>query len=315
MPPGELMTGVASMMSEPANSAPPVVRSADLDASFRYCARVTRGAARNFYHGLRLLPRPRRKAMFALYAYMRRIDDIADSAECDAAKIAAEIESWRQKTRLALSGDVPPDESPLWPALMDTVRAYGLPAAILEEALDGQAQDASHRPFENSEELRRYCRRVAGTVGVATVMIFGNRGGEEALRLAEGRGIAFQITNILRDVREDAGRGRCYLPLDALAREGLSADCVLEGRSPEQVARVVAAMCEFAAGLFSESKPLDAMIEDESRPAMRALTGLYREILMKIEADPARVLRERVSLAWHDKARIVLRSMMRSSGA
>lgn len=288
-------------------SSRPVPTSATpgLEASRRWCERITRRAAKNFYYGLRLLPEPRRSGMYALYAYMRAIDDVADEAPSGGeSRALRELDRWRALTHRALESGEPPDDSPLWPAFIDMAARSATPVRLFDDAIDGQARDLTGGAFATFAELDAYCYRVAGTVGLASTMIFGNLGGDAALDLAVKRGIAFQLTNVLRDVNEDAGRGRCYLPADELAAAGVAADELLVPERRAGVVGVLRTLAERAEGYYRVSEPLDGWIENESRPTLRAMTRIYRSILDRIVADPERVLRERVSLSLAAKLRI-----------
>lgn len=274
-------------------------------ASRRYCERMTRQAAKNFYYGLRLLKEPRRSSMYALYTYMRAIDDIVDGSPPDAKDAARrEVERWRGLTREAVANGIPPDDHPMWPAFIEMMRRHAMDPQLLYDAIDGQARDLSSEPFTDFAALERYCYQVAGTVGVASVIIFGYRGGQPTLELAVKRGLAFQLTNILRDVREDAGRGRMYLPLDELAAAGLSHGGLLDPAKKDAAAEFIRAQAARAAGFYAASASLEALVDDESRPTLRAMTRIYRSLLAMIEKEPARVLRERVSLSLVAKLRI-----------
>ena len=276
-----------------------------LAASRRFCERMTRQAAKNFYYGLRLLKEPKRSSMYALYTYMRVIDDIVDNAPVGThEKARGELERWRELTREALASGAPPDDHPVWPAFIDMARRHGYYMSAFDDALDGQARDLSSEPFANFSALERYCYQVAGTVGVASVIIFGHQGGKPTLDLAVKRGIAFQLTNILRDVREDAGRGRLYLPADELGAAGLSRADLLDGAHEARAGEFIRVQAARAAKFYAESAPLEASIDEESRPTLRAMTRIYRSILTMIEEDPPRVLRERISLSLVAKLRI-----------
>jgi phytoene synthase len=169
----------------------PAVPELAIERSRRYCRNLSRAQARNFYYGMKLLPEPRRSAMFAVYAYMRRLDDIADNDEGFSFDQRLEaLNAWQERTHCALAGLMVEDD-PLWPALADAVERYGIPADIFDEAIEGQRLDLQPRPFHNFEQLRDYCHRVAGVVGLASIHIWGYAGGEQTEALAIDRGIAF----------------------------------------------------------------------------------------------------------------------------
>jgi phytoene synthase len=282
---------------------------ARLARSREYCRQVTRSAAKNFYHGLKLLPPAKRSAMFALYAFMRYIDDIADDDNSrPIAQREADLEQWRQQTHAALRGEIPSDHD-LWPAFATMVQQYKIPGVLFDDAIAGQHQDL--RPVEPAtfDELRQYCYRVAGVVGVASIHIWGFTGGEKTISLAIDRGIAFQLTNILRDVREDAARGRIYLPREDLTAAGLADQDLLTMRGGDKFAQLIRFQAARAESYFEKSDPLDSHIERDSRSTLATMTEIYRGILKKIAADPLRVLHERISLSTVAKLRIAWRAM------
>jgi len=281
-----------------------------LETSREYCRQLTRAAAKNFYYGLKLLPPQKRSAMFALYAYMRQIDDIADDNDGRSVEQReSDLEQWRILTHAAVRGELPAQANhDLWPAFSDVVQRHRIPATLFDDAIAGQRQDL--RPVEpaNFNELREYCYRVAGVVGVASIHIWGFSGGAETESLAVDRGIAFQLTNILRDVREDAALGRIYLPREDLAAAGLSDEDILRGRGSEKFGQMIRHQAARAESFFEISQPLEERIDRDSRPTPMAMTDIYRGILKKVAADPLRILQERVSLSVLSKLRIAWRA-------
>jgi phytoene synthase len=277
--------------------------------SFRYCQEVTRQQAKNFYYGLKLLPEPRRSAMFALYAYMRAVDDIADGqAGRPVSERNKSLELWTRQTREALGGKIPDHSSPLWPAFIDMTRRYNVPGYVFEEVIAGQRQDLDGPIFEDFEPLKQYCYRVAGVVGVASIHVFGFSGGEETIELAVKRGIAFQLTNILRDLREDALRGRIYLPRQELKAAGVADQDFLVGKISDSFLKLMRDQINRAQSYYQQSSQLESRIESASRPTLAAMTEIYRGLLEKISADPGRVLTRRVSLSVLSKLRIAWRA-------
>ena len=275
-----------------------------LEKSRNYCEHITRTQAKNFYYGLKLLPDAKRAAMFALYAYMRRVDDIADDEDGRSIpQRLGDLEHWRGQTRTALEGQL--DEcaaDPVWPALIDAVGRYHIPAMIFDEVIEGQRQDLEPIPIHNFEELQTYCYRVAGVVGLSSIHVWGYQGGEETEALAVDRGVAFQLTNILRDLREDAARGRCYLPTEELSAMKLSAEDLLQGGN--EFREMMRFQINRAERFYQQSAALEDRIDRDSRPTLRAMTEIYHGLLKKIAADPERVLSERVSLSVLSKLRI-----------
>ncbi|HWE01374.1 MAG TPA: phytoene/squalene synthase family protein [Tepidisphaeraceae bacterium] len=280
-----------------------------LERSRTYCEQLTRTQAKNFYYGLKLLPESKRAAMFALYAYMRRVDDIADDEDGRSVlQRLDDLESWRIQTQAAVQsqlGEEPCD--PVWHALSDAVRRYSIPLSIFDEVIEGQRQDLEPRPFDNFEQLRVYCYRVAGVVGLSSIHVWGFDGGEATQAMAIDRGVAFQLTNILRDLREDAARGRLYLPSEELAAMNVSADDLQHGGAG--FCEMMKFQIDRAESYYRRSADLEERIERDSRPTLRAMTEIYHGLLGKIAADPERVLSERVSLSVLSKLRIGWRAL------
>jgi len=280
-----------------------------LERSRQYCEQLARSEARNFYYGMKLLPQPRRCAMFALYAYMRLVDDIADGLDGQSvAQRRAALDAWAASTQAATAGQVPADGQPLWPAFVEMVQRYAVPPYVFSEVIAAQRQDLDGAALQTFEDLKQYCYRVAGVVGVASIHIFGFEGAQATIALAIDRGIAFQLTNILRDLREDARRGRVYLPQEELAAAGVSAADLCDGRGTQRFGEMMSRQIERARQYYQKSAPLEERIERDSRPTLAAMTQIYRELLEKIAADPTRVLRQRVSLSPLSKLRIAWRA-------
>jgi phytoene synthase len=276
-----------------------------LELSYAHCRGVARNRARNFYYSFVLLSKPQRDAMCAIYAFMRRCDDLSD--EPGATKQA--LEDWRSALHLALAGTHGAD--PCWPALADAVRRYRIPPAYLDEMIDGVESDVEPRHIETFDELYRYCYLVASVAGLSALHIFGFDS-ENALPLAEKCGVAFQLTNILRDVREDAQRGRVYLPREDLARFGLTREEILACEDSERLRRLLAFEAGRARGYYRESAPLLGMIHPGSRASMRALVEIYSRLLERIERSGYDVLPRRIRLSAAEKIVIMLRAAIRS---
>jgi phytoene synthase len=293
----------------------------DLPASRNYCEQLTRLQAKNFYYGLKLLPEPKRSAMFALYAYMRLVDDIADNEDGRSVrKRIDELETWRAHThRILDGGDPQPFGSngagsvtdvgrQLWPAFSEMVRDYRMPRKIFDDVIAGQRQDLEPEPFETFEQLHTYCYRVAGVVGLASIYIWGFEGGAETESLAIDRGVAFQLTNILRDLREDAARGRIYLPNEDLAAMNVTEDDLKATRGGKAFRELMEFQIQRAEDYYTRSQPLEERIQRDSRPTLVAMTQIYHRLLKKVAVKPERVLRERVSLSLISKVMIAWRA-------
>ena len=286
-----------------------------LEASYTHCHQVMRQAARNFYFGMRLLPEAKRRAMHALYAFMRYIDDLTDGPEAGDQRSEirgrrlevsdgplAALERWRVLTHAAIAGD-PACAHPLLPALADTVRRFGIPATILDEAIDGQIQDLRQSRYDTFAELYQYCYRVASTVGIAALYIWGFRD-QRALQLAEQRGVAMQLTNILRDLKEDAARGRQYLPTEDFARFNVDPAHLDRGRYVEDLIHFEVARAD---SYYSSSAELESLIDNDARPTLAVMTSIYHGILRRIAARPHLVLIRRVGLSTFEKLGLVAR--------
>lgn len=295
------MTIGGSLVSS--DTAPAVfMQGAALDRSRQYCEQLTREKAKNFYYGMKLLPEPKRSAMFALYAYMRLIDDIAD--EEDGRSLTSrlsDLETWRRRTHAVLQGRDTPNDSDVWPAFADMVHRHGLPAELFDDVIAGQQQDLRPHVFETFDGLYEYCYRVAGTVGLASIYIWGFEGGQETQRLAIDRGVAFQLTNILRDLREDAARGRTYLPREDLTAWGMDDESFRASRGGEPFCELMQFQIARAESYYEQSRNLDARIARDSRPTLVAMTEIYHGLLRKLAIEPERALRERVSLSLMTK--------------
>jgi 15-cis-phytoene synthase len=285
-----------------------------LAQSRAYCEHLTRTKARNFYYGLKLLPDLKRSAMFALYAYMRLVDDIADEEDGRSLpQRVADLESWRLQTHAVLEGRAAHDGQEFWPAFADVVRRYNLPLKIFDDVIEGQKQDLDFKPFDNFEELFAYCYRVAGVVGLSSIYIWGFEGGDDTEFLAVQRGVAFQITNILRDLREDAFKGRIYLPREDLATMRITEEDLRQGNGGKHFLDLMRFQIARAEAFYEKSAGLESRISADSRPTLIAMTEIYRGLLKKVACQPERVLRERVSLSLFSKLRIGWRASRSAS--
>ncbi len=273
-----------------------------LDDSYAYCRRVARARARNFYYSFVLLARPQRNAMCAVYAFMRHSDDLSDEPGAN----QAALEQWRGALDDALAGHC--ERNPMLPAFHDTVTRYQIPPRYFHEMIDGVASDLEPRRFETFDQLYRYCYQVASTAGLATIHILGFDS-PEALPLAEQCGIAFQLTNILRDIREDAARGRIYLPAGDLAHFGVSEDDIRAGlRTPEFI-DLMDFETDRARRYYKESRPLLHFIDRRGRASLAALVSIYSRLLDRIERSNYDVFARRISLPAAEKSWIVLRAL------
>jgi phytoene synthase len=277
--------------------------SVELPRSYQYCRKIARTRAKNFYYSFVLLSREQKDAMCAIYAFMRYCDDLSD----EPGAAAAPIERWREDLTKALAGGTT-SPSPLWPAFRDAVERYRIPHEYFYEMIDGVLSDVEPRHIETFDELYRYCYQVASVVGLAIIHIFGFEQ-REALPLAEKCGIAFQLTNILRDVREDAGRGRIYIPREDLTRFGVTPEDLREGRKSESFARMMEFEAARARRYYDESRPLLNLIHKRSRSSLWALITIYSTLLDRIRQSNYDVLARRIRLSTFEKSFIVVRAM------
>ncbi|MBA3809992.1 MAG: squalene/phytoene synthase family protein [Solirubrobacterales bacterium] len=319
--------------------------ASDLARDYAQCEAITRRQAANFYYGIRLLPRERRQAMSAVYAFARRIDDIGDGGLAAAEKLRLLDTEAIALRKLEAGGDPLPcghghGHDPVIAALGDARSRFALPDGALGALIDGVRMDVEGRSYESFEELVLYCRRVAGAIGRLCLAIFALRrdriGLAEAEALADDLGVALQITNILRDVREDAENGRVYLPAEDLRRFDLLggeemgataahiAELARAASSPqlaaqhaEELARM-AALIRFQAARgrewFARGMTLGALLDRRSAACLLAMAGIYRRLLDRIERDPLAAFATRMSLPAHEKALVAARGMFGRGG-
>jgi phytoene synthase len=280
----------------------PAIES-EVERSYDYCRRVARKRAKNFYYSFLLLSAQQRKAMCAIYAFMRYCDDLSD--EPGATRGA--MERWRGELEEVLEGRF--SGHPVWPAFHHTVRRFGIPHDYFREMIAGVASDLTPRRIETFDDLYRYCYQVASVVGLTIVHIFGFDT-RTALPLAEKCGIAFQLTNILRDIREDAAKERIYLPLEDLRRFGVSAEDLGAGNRTEAFMRLMHFEAARARSYYQESMPLLDLVHPRSRPSLWALITIYSRLLERIEKTGYDVLSRRVRLSTLEKSWILARAFV-----
>ncbi|GHG40756.1 MULTISPECIES: presqualene diphosphate synthase HpnD [Streptomyces] len=288
--------------------------SAPVQAAYSYCEAVTGQQARNFAYGIRLLPADKRQAMSALYAFSRRVDDIGDGTLAPEEK-HERLEGTRALLDRVRKGDVAEDDTdPVAVALADSARRFPIPLEGLDELIDGVLMDVRGATYRTWDDLKVYCRCVAGAIGRLSLGVFGTQPGaadaERAAEYADTLGLALQLTNILRDVREDAGNGRTYLPAEDLARFGCQ-DGFGSATPPPgaDFAGLVHFEVRRARALFAEGYRLLPMLDRRSGACVAAMAGIYRRLLDRIERDPGAVLRGRVSLPGPEKAYVAVRGL------
>jgi phytoene synthase len=280
------------------------LNDSNLDASYGFCDDLSRREAKNFYWSFRLLPADRRRSMSALYAFMRHTDDLADEPGDPSAKAEA-LRRWRIDLDDSLAGRA--EAWPGLPALADTVARHGVEPKYLHAVIDGVEMDVTPRAYSTFDELYAYCYRVASAVGLCCLSIWGYRSeGGKAEALAEACGVALQLTNILRDVGEDARNGRVYLPADELARFDVGPDD-LRAAAPTRGARALfESQARRAYSYYEKAAPLAALVAPIGRPALGAIAGIYRALLDEIVRRDYNVLDRRVRLPAWKKAAITV---------
>jgi phytoene synthase len=277
----------------------------ELSDAYRECERITWSQARNFAYGIRLLPPPKRRGLAVVYAFARRIDDIGDGTMPAQEKISA-LNAARQQI-LDLSR--PPAGDPVLLALADVERNFPVPITAFGELIDGCVADVRGTSYQSFDDLLYYCRCVAGSIGRLSLGIFGtSRDMTQAAELADSLGVALQLTNILRDIREDHQNGRVYLPAEDLAKF----DCdpaTLDQSASAGFIRLVEFEAERARDWYVTGWKLLDRLDRRSAACTGAMAGIYRRLLDRIAAEPAAVLRGRTSLSGREKAMVAARAL------
>lgn len=287
-------------------TAPSVRSERQLREAYDYCREVTRRSSSNFYYAFRLLSPRRRSALYAVYAFCRFVDDIADDAgRREAGRL---LTCWRGELERVFTGT---PTHPIGRALADTVRQFPLERRHFADLIRGVEMDLTQRRYESFERLYEYCYRVAATVGLLCVDIFGHSN-PSARDYAVDLGIAFQLTNILRDVHEDARRGRVYLPLDDLDRFDCTPDELLVGRYSPRVAALMAFECGRARAYYLRARGALAPEDRASLAAAEAMRLIYQRLLDRIEARQFDVFGKRVTLPRYRKVTLALCAWGRS---
>ena len=285
--------------------------SLTVSESYAYCRDVSRRRAKNFYYSFVLLKNEQRDAMCAIYAFMRYCDDLSDDAGI--ADRAAAIAGWSADLTATLAGKPPVKSSSaaaaLWPAFADAVARYKIPHQYFHDMITGVSSDLEPRKIDTFDQLYDYCYHVASVVGLTIIHVFGFDS-PAALKLAEKCGIAFQLTNILRDVREDAENDRIYWPAEDLARFGVTPAELRSKTLTPALRNMLAFQAQRARAYYQESAPLVGMVHAGSRASLRAMIGIYSRLLDKIIAADYDVLSQRVRVPTWEKMWILLRSRL-----
>ncbi|MGA7293920.1 MAG: phytoene/squalene synthase family protein [Terriglobales bacterium] len=297
--------------------------ASQLEMAYSVCRSIARSAAKNFYYGFMVLPRRKRNALSAVYAFMRRCDDIADDNTLSANDRHNKLADWLDKVHRALASQ--PTDDPVLLALADAQRVYQIPIGLLDQLAFGTAADLESLPerpggaplvarYQTFEELRQYCYGVASVVGLVCIKIFGYRD-PEAEPLAERCGLAFQLTNIIRDVKEDVAMGRVYFPQEDLADCGLSAaDLLSTDQSTPDLTRIrplLAREAERAREYYGAGEELIPLVNEDSQPALWVLITIYRRLLEKITANQYDVFSARARLTVREKLTIMVKGIVK----
>ena len=309
-----------------------VATESQLAVAYSVCRSITRRAAKNFYYAFLVLPRRKREALCAVYAYMRRCDDISDDSNLPIRDRRFKLADWLDGCHRVMQGN--PSDDPVMIALADAQRQFKIPIDLLDQLALGTAMDLAEQSDEDDEpgfargqfrsdipagykqpggltiryqtfdDLHQYCYRVASVVGLVCIRIFGYRD-RRAEPLAERCGLAFQLTNIIRDVKEDASMGRVYLPRADLERFGLTGSELTGSPDPVRFRPVFAMEADRAREFYRAGEELIPLISEDSQPALWVLVTIYRQLLEKIAARQYDVFRERVSLTVWEKLKVL----------
>ncbi|MFY9890780.1 MAG: presqualene diphosphate synthase HpnD [Streptosporangiaceae bacterium] len=279
-------------------------QAADVEAAYRQCETITRQQAKNFAYGIALLPGPKRRALSAVYAYARRIDDIGDGTLPVPEKVAALAAERTSITALAegSAADAAASGDPVLIALRDAADRFPVPLLAFGELIEGCEADVRGVSYATFADLEHYCRCVAGSIGRLSLGVFGCADPAVASPLADDLGVALQLTNILRDIREDLGNGRVYLPAEDLARFGctLTPPATIEG----PMAELIRFEADRARRWYATGLRLLPLLDRRSAACTGAMAGIYRRLLEHIAKRPEEALAARMSLPGREKALI-----------
>jgi phytoene synthase len=301
----------AAVGNAPVQFAP---TASQVDVAYSVCRHIARSAAKNFYYGFMVLPRRKRNALSAVYAYMRRCDDISDDASLSLQDRRIKLADWLDSVHRAFAGE--PTDEPVLLALTDAQRRYHIPVGLLDQLAYGTAEDVlddlQDQPpqtgvpttrYRTFDDLQHYCYGVASVVGLVCIRIFGYRD-PAAEPLAERCGVAFQLTNIIRDVKEDAGLGRIYFPEEDMAEFGLTASDVAS-MNVAKLRPLLAKEADRAREFYRSGEELIPLVNEDSQPALWVLVNIYRRLLEKIAARQYDVFSDRVRLSTTEKLTVL----------
>jgi 15-cis-phytoene synthase len=299
-----------------------------LAVAYSVCRDIARSAAKNFYYAFLVLPKPKRRALCAVYAFMRRCDDLADDAGLTAHDRRQKLGAWVEAFHSARSGQ--PTDDPVLLAVSDAVRRYQVPPVLLDQLAYGTAMDiedplpadttdGSGKPstivppriyYKTFDHLYLYCYRVASVVGLVCIRIFGYHD-SKAEALAERVGLAFQLTNIVRDVKEDAGMGRVYLPQEDLVKFDIAASELRAGKDLERIRPLLAREAERAREFYHAADELIPLIDEDSQPALWVLVTVYRRLLEKMTEQGFDVFSAKIRLTVREKLLILGKGLLK----
>jgi phytoene synthase len=289
-----------------------MLQAITLDAAYATCRAIAKREAKNFYYAFVALPEPRRDAICAIYAFMRKADDLSDDESIPREQRRLNLEQWQSAWRSASQTGATQD--PVFIAVRDATQRFNIPLSLLDELIAGTTSDLKPNPADAPDtyatfaDLYQYCYLVASVVGLVCIRIFGYTD-PAAEKLAEETGVAFQLTNILRDVAEDAERGRVYLPLEDLASHNVTLDSILhreKGAPPSANERaLLAEIGARAEAYYASANKLLPLIDRESRPALWVLVRIYRGLLRRIRRADYDVFSRRISVPTFQKLEIL----------
>ncbi len=302
--------------------APFTPTESQLAVAYSVCRGITRRAAKNFYYGFLVLPAAKRQALCAVYAFMRRCDDIADDISLAVYERHQKLAVWVDAFHRAASGFATDD--PILLALTDTQRRFNVPVELLDQLARGTEMDVDTDDllicetttpsltvfYRTFEELRLYCYRVASVVGLVCIRVFGYKN-PAAEPLAEQCGLAFQLTNIIRDVKEDAGMGRIYLPEEDLAKFGILPPDLRSAPDMAKIRPLLAMQADRARENYKAAAELIPLVDEDSQPALWVLVTIYQRLLEKIAARQYAVFGEKISLTVREKLTILAKGFVR----
>jgi phytoene synthase len=280
--------------------------------AYSVCRSIARSAAKNFYYAFLVLPKPKRQALCAVYAFMRHCDDIADDESMSIRERRQKLEEWLDSVHRAQAGF--PTDEPTLLALVDAQRRFKIPGELLDQLAHGTAMDVQDEAvageitptvhYRTFDDLYLYCYRVASVVGLVCIRVFGYRD-PFAEPLAEKVGLAFQLTNIIRDVKEDALAGRVYIPEEDLARFGIAAEELRTASDPARFRDLLALEAERAREAYKAADELIPLVDEDSQPALWVLSTIYRRLLERIIGRQYDVFHGKVSLTAREKLTVL----------